>query len=179
MQHVFETEQWLPYPVAQVFAFFADPANLPRLMPRWQRARIESLTLVPPPPPPPDARAAIAAGQGTRITLSFRPLPLSPMRLRWDAEIAEFTWHDRFCDIQRRGPFASWKHCHRIRPETRNNIAGTLLTDHVVYEPPFGPLGTLANALVLRFQIRSAFAFRHKRTPDLIPQTSDPRPQTP
>ncbi|HEY5214106.1 MAG TPA: SRPBCC family protein, partial [Acidobacteriaceae bacterium] len=48
----FHTEQHLPYPIETVFAFFADPANLPRLMPAWQRARIDHATFVPPPPPP-------------------------------------------------------------------------------------------------------------------------------
>ncbi len=40
MRHTFQTEQWLPFPVELVFAFFAYPENLPRLMPAWQKARI-------------------------------------------------------------------------------------------------------------------------------------------
>ena len=169
MRYSYEASQWLPYAVPRVFGFFANPANLPRLMPAWQSARIDSLTIVPPPPAPTDARATTAAGAGTRMTLSFRPVPLSPIRLAWDAEIAEFAWHDHFCDIQlRRGPFVFWRHCHTVRPETRDGIAGTLLTDQVEYEPPFGPLGALANALVLRRQIQGAFAFRQRRTAELL-----------
>lgn len=41
----FTTDQWVPFPVDRVFAFFADPLNLPRLMPAWQDARIDSLEL--------------------------------------------------------------------------------------------------------------------------------------
>ena len=41
MRHSLQTEQWLPYPRERVFAFFADPGNLPPLMPEWQRARVE------------------------------------------------------------------------------------------------------------------------------------------
>ena len=37
MHHTFTSEQWLPYPVEPVFAFFANPENLPRLMPKWQK----------------------------------------------------------------------------------------------------------------------------------------------
>ena len=29
MGYTFQTEQWLPYPVEDVFALFADPRNLP------------------------------------------------------------------------------------------------------------------------------------------------------
>ncbi|GAC1417463.1 MAG: SRPBCC family protein [Acidobacteriaceae bacterium] len=169
MRYTYQASQWLPYPVPRVFGFFANPDNLPRLMPGWQAARIDQITLVPPPPAPPDAQATIAAGTGTRMTLTFRPVPFSPIRLAWDAEIAEFAWHDHFCDIQlRRGPFAYWRHCHNLRAETRDGVPGTLLTDQVVYEPPLGPLGALANRLILSHQIKSAFAFRQKRTAELL-----------
>ena len=50
MRHFFQAEQWLPYPIETVFAFFANPENLPPLMPAWQKARIEKLSIVPPPP---------------------------------------------------------------------------------------------------------------------------------
>jgi hypothetical protein len=54
MVHRFTAGQWLPYPVPFVFAFLADPHNLPGLMPAWQKARVEELKLVarrPLPPP--------------------------------------------------------------------------------------------------------------------------------
>ena len=47
MRHTYITSQWLPYPLPRVFAFFANPANLPRLMPAWQGARIDAISLVP------------------------------------------------------------------------------------------------------------------------------------
>ena len=176
MRYTFQAEQWLPPPVQQIFAFFADPANLPRLMPAWQGARIDSIALIPAPNQPADFPGSTAAGQGTRMTLSFRPVPFSPIRLRWDAEIAAFAWNDHFCDIQlARGPFAFWRHCHRLAPETRNGLPGTLLTDQLEYALPFGPLGRLAHTLAVRRQIQAAFAFRHRRTAELLAQqTSAP-----
>jgi ligand-binding SRPBCC domain-containing protein len=165
MRHHFQSEQWLPYPVEHVFAFFSNPENLPRLMPAWQQARIGKAALVPPPGAPAGSKAA---GVGSRITLTFRPVPLLPLRLSWDAEIDQFAWNDHFCDLQLRGPFRYWHHCHRVSPETRNGVAGTLLRDELTYEPPLGPLGTLANWLAIGRQIRSTFAFRHRRTEDLL-----------
>ena len=175
MRHFFQTEQWLPYPIELVFAFFANPQNLPRLMPAWQKARIENPSIIPAPPQPLDASvqpnlAAVAAGAGTRMTITFRPAPLSPFRISWDAEITEFVWDDHFCDAQLRGPFAFWHHCHCLQRETRDGIHGTLLRDEVIYEMPFGLLGEMAQRLVVDRQFRAMFRYRHQRTSDLLSQ---------
>ncbi len=180
MRHTFQAEQWLPYPIEWVFAFFANPENLPRLMPSWQKARIEEASFVPPPPRPAGSATkfgGIAAGAGTRMTISFRPFPFSPIRVPWDAEIDEFVWNDHFCDTQLRGPFAFWHHCHTLHSEARVNgygasAAGTLLRDHVEYEMHFGALGELAQRLFVEAQFRKMFAYRHKRTAELLPLAS-------
>ncbi len=176
MRHTYHSEQWLPYPVELVFAFFANPENLPRLMPRWQQARIEEAAFAPPPRLGTGSYAlpkSIAAGQGTRMTLSFRPFPYSPVRVPWEAEITEFVWNDHFCDHQLRGPFAYWHHCHSVRSETRTaetgtSSSGTLLHDSVEYELPLGQLGEFANRLVISRQLRSTFDYRHTRTRELL-----------
>lgn len=150
MRYSFQSEQWVPYPRERVFAFFADPANLPPLMPGWQRARVE--------------KAPDSAGTGSLITISFRPVPLLPLRVKWDALITEFRWNEFFCDEQRRGPFKYFRHCHRIRAE-RN---GTVVSDNVEYELPFGVLGDVANNVLMKRQIRSLFRHRQKMLPLLL-----------
>jgi ligand-binding SRPBCC domain-containing protein len=153
MRHNFQTEQWLPYPKERVFAFFAEPGNLPPLMPPWQQARVERVNYAGP-----------SVGEGSVITISFRPLPGIPWRLKWDAQITEFRWNDFFCDEQRRGPFRFFRHCHRIREE-RN---GTIVSDAVEYELPLGLLGDLANALAVKRQLRALFRHRQKMLPKLL-----------
>jgi ligand-binding SRPBCC domain-containing protein len=178
MRHTFHSEQWLPYPVDLIFAFFANPENLPRLMPDWQKTRIEKAAFTQPPPNPSSTAhrfKSIVAGSGTRMTLSFRPFPYSPRRVPWEAEITEFVWNDHFCDRQIRGPFASWSHCHSVSPEIRTNdlgeqISGTLLCDDIEYGLPFGKLGELANNLFLARQLRRTFAYRSSRTCELLPR---------
>ena len=174
MRHIFENEQWLPYPVEQVFAFFANPENLPRLMPKWQKARIEEASFAPPPPRPtgqaPTLRLrGIAAGAGTKMTISFKPFPFSPLRVPWDAEITDFAWNDHFCDSQTRGPFAYWRHCHSVKAEARDT-PGTLLKDRVEYELPMGILGEIAHTVAVRAQLQRIFNFRQKRTVELLGQ---------
>jgi ligand-binding SRPBCC domain-containing protein len=170
MSHVFEAKQWVPYPVPHVFAFFGNPENLPRLMPTWQKARIEEASFAPPPPRPPGPiYPGVVAGAGTKMTISFRPFPYSPLRIPWDAEITEFAWNGHFCDVQHRGPFAHWRHCHHLTPETRNGVEGTLLRDHVEYALPGGPLGDLAANLFGDLQFTYIFGYRHKRTAELLP----------
>src|SRR5579875_2077398 len=117
--YVFQSEQWLPYPVEIVFAFFAQPENLPRLSPKWQKLRIEEAMFRSPGPRPASQFSirSFAAGAGTRLTVSFRPFPLSPLRLPWHVRIAEFEWNDHFCDEQEDGPFRYWRHCHSVRTE--------------------------------------------------------------
>ena len=161
MRHRFQTEQWVPYPKEQVFAFFADPANLPPLMPGWQQARVENVNYV---SPPASAADKVVAGAGSLITISFRPVAGVPLRMKWDAYIAEFRWNDFFCDEQRRSPFKYFRHCHRVWEE-RN---GTVVSDGVEYELPLGVLGDVANGLAMKRQIRTLFSFRQKMLPALL-----------
>ena len=176
MRHTYTAEQWLPYPVEAVFDFFANPENLPRLMPTWQQARIDQANIAAPPWRPgtdlPASQSDKAAGAGSRMTITFLPFPHAPFRVPWDAEITEFEWNSHFCDVQHRGPFAYWRHCHRLEPQLRGALNGTLLRDHVEYELPLGPLGDLANSLFVRRQMTSIFDYRQKRTAELLPNAT-------
>jgi ligand-binding SRPBCC domain-containing protein len=165
MRFTFHSEQWVPHPIDLVFDFFADPANLPLLMPPAQKARIEKTQIVPPPPRPRPASilAATAAGAGSQVVLSFQPIPLLPLRIKWTSEIAAFAWDDHFCDRQIQGPFAYWNHCHRLQAVDGRGLPVTLIADEVEYELPMGALGKLAHRLFLRQIIEGGFAFRHKQ----------------
>jgi ligand-binding SRPBCC domain-containing protein len=171
MRHRFRTTQWLPYAVESVFAFFANPANLPKLHPTWQQARIDEIELH---PPSRNTRSApegtIAAGRGTRVTLSFRPVRLSPVRVSWVALIEDFHWNERFCDRQVEGPFRYWRQCHRMQAwqSEKTGEHGTLLIDTIEYELPFDTLGHLANRLAVRKMLDGLFNHRHRRTEELL-----------
>jgi ligand-binding SRPBCC domain-containing protein len=178
MSFSYHTEQWLSHPAARVFEFFADPANLPLLMPAWQKVRIEQAHILPPPRRP-DSSGSVppAAGVGTRFTLSFRPFPFSPVRVRWEAEITEFSWNRHFCDEQVRGPLAYWKHCHYIRPVRLQGVDATIIADEIEYEVPFGVVGRLLHRLFLRRQIERAFAYRQSQLNRILDSVSSQSPE--
>ena len=170
MRHTFVTEQWVGYSREQVFMFFANPANLPPLMPAWQRARVEKAHFVPPSTTRPGLNTSLIAGKGSLISISFRPVPLVPFRLGWDAYIAEFQWNDCFCDEQRKGPFRYFRHCHSIREEIRGAVRGCVVRDEVQYELPLGWVGEVANRLVVNGQMQMLFRHRQKMLAILLPQ---------
>ncbi len=165
------TEQWLPFPRAVVFAFFANPANLPPLMPAWQHARIDEVTLVPPTLRPEDAPElpGTVAGSGTRLLITARGGPGVPVRLPWLALIEDFRWNEGFCDVQVKGPFAYWRHCHTVRDETRSGEPGTVVRDAVEYTLPLDPLSRLGTPLG-RLAMRALFGYRQRRASELVPQ---------
>jgi len=172
MTQRFETRQWVPFPVELVFAFFANPANLPHLMPPRQKMRIEDVRLQAPPPRPvaqdPARRfLSVAGGVGTEIMISFLPLAWVPKRMSWMARITEFAWNSHLCDEQVRGPFASFRHRHGLQPEAREGVEGTLVADEIEFALPWGVLGQIGGVF-LKHELSRTFAHRQKRLPEIL-----------
>lgn len=139
----FVAVQDLPVSRSQVFAFFADPANLEHLTPPW--LAFESLT-----PPP------LPRGEGAIFDYRIR---VRGLLFRWRTLIDTFVPDERFSDRQRRGPYALWHHTHRFEDLPGG---GTRMTDEVRYQIGWGFLGTIAHALRVRRDIERIFAYRRK-----------------
>jgi hypothetical protein len=84
MIHRVQFEQWVPVGIEKVFLFFANPSNLPRIMPPETRTELAALRLVPPPTvaagQPVIANVNSLAGVGSEIVTSFRLLASLPFR---------------------------------------------------------------------------------------------------
>lgn len=150
-----ESRVWLPRPRADVFAFFADPANLPALMPPSLGVRLTG--------PPPSLRA----GAFFDLRLLWLGLPL-----RWRAFIREWDPPVRFVDVQVRGPYARWEHRHLFLAERD----GTRVEDRVTYRLPLGPLGRLAHRLLVGRQLAAMWAHRRRRVGELLAPVYDDPP---
>jgi ligand-binding SRPBCC domain-containing protein len=168
----FSARQWVPFPVELVFAFFANPANLPHLMPPGMKARIESVDFQAPPPRPQASQEtrryrSVAAGVGSEILISFLPIAWVPRRLGWSARITEFEWNSHFCDEQVAGPFAVFRHRHGIVEELQDGAEGTQVSDEIEFELPFGWAGRTAVPFA-QWQMGRLFAYRQKRLPEVL-----------
>ena len=168
----FESRQWTPYPVELVFAFFANPSNLPHLMPPKLEARIEDARIEPPPVRPvaqdPARRfLSVAAGVGSEILVSFYPIPWVPKRLSCMARITGFEWNSYISDEQARGPFTLFRHRHGIAAEFREGQEGTRVTDAIEFSVPFGMVGRLGSVLARR-ELARAIAHRQMRLPEIL-----------
>jgi len=95
-------------PLEQVFPFFSNPSNLPRIRPPGLRTRLVRLRLM---------RSTVGpegstdhpglAGVGSEIVTSFRIFPWHPWRAEWIAQVVGFEWNHHFEDVQKKGPFKS------------------------------------------------------------------------
>jgi ligand-binding SRPBCC domain-containing protein len=164
MPHHLEFEQWIPFPLERVFAFFSNHENLPRIMPAASATKLVALNLL--------GAGGKAAGVGSTIVTSFRVFPFLPIRAHWTARITEFEKNHYFADVQDKGPFKTWHHRHELREETMVGVAGTLVRDVIDYEVGFGFVGGVVNALFVRRQMRSTFAERQKVLPKLLSEKS-------
>ena len=102
-------------------------------------------------------------------TIRWAGLPL-----RWRTKIIDWTPPRQFIDLQLRGPYALWHHQHTFEPTDRGTV---LCADHVTYKLPGGPLGRVAQPLVVRRQLLEIFRFRRevigRRLGGMTPLQSD------
>jgi ligand-binding SRPBCC domain-containing protein len=163
MIHRVQFDQWVPVVIEKVFLFFANPNNLPRIMPPDSGTKLAALRLA----HPPDSTAPVPnldslAGVGSEIVTSFRPFTFLPFRAEWIALITEFEWNHHFADIQKKGPFRQFQHRHEFTAETRNGASGTTIRDMIEYDPGFSVLGDLAQKLFIAPSLRQTFEYRQR-----------------
>lgn len=135
-----ERQHWIPRPIEEVFAFFADARNLETITPPWLRFKILS-------------PGAIAMREGTRIRycLHWHRLPL-----RWLTVIESWNPPAEFVDVQERGPYRLWRHTHTFTQVD----GGTRIRDVVQYALPLGILGGLAHAWFVKRDLDAIFDYR-------------------
>ena len=167
--YTFITEQWVPAALDDVFAFFADPQNLPRLSPPELDLKLGNVELTAPGfvPAPYNRRLAQFAGAGSAVEVHFRP-PEFSIPLAHTAHITEFVWGRAFRDHAAHWPLLRWDHKHEFSALERNGVAGTLVRDLVRYAVGPGFLGALLHWLFVRRAITEMFAYRQRALEKII-----------
>ena len=153
-EYVLERKQLIRRPLEEVFAFFSDVGNLEAITPPWLYFQI----LTPRP-------ILIQAG----MLIDYR-IRLCGIPLKWRTKIDSYEPLVRFSDTQVRGPYQFWHHTH----EFKATAEGVLMTDHVRYAIPLGPLGVVARWLFVRRQLQQIFDYRAAKIETLLSPTMIP-----
>ncbi len=140
--YTFSRTQIVEMPLSRCWEFFSDPRNLEKITPPSLRFRIKS-----------DLPPKVYPGLMIQYTVS----PLLGVPLTWLTEIVQVNEPHYFADEQRAGPYRLWHHEHFFRGLEGGRVE---MRDLIHYAPPFGPLGAIINALIVRRQIEKIFDFR-------------------
>jgi ligand-binding SRPBCC domain-containing protein len=143
----FDAVLTVPRPLAEVFEFFLDPANLVKVS-------------------PPELHMRLVEGPrrlqlGSVIVLQGRRWGV-PQRVV--SEVTAFESGASFVDEQRQGPFRRWRHVHRFEAVPD----GARIVDHIEYEPPGGLLGLVATPQLLARDLEWVYTYRCEKLRDLL-----------
>lgn len=136
------SEQIIPSTIDEVWNFISSPGNLKEITPRYMNFEITSKNL--------------PEKMYEGMIISYKVSPLPALRMTWVTEITYVEEKKYFVDEQRIGPYKMWHHQHKIEAVS----GGVKMTDIVSYQPPFGFLGSIANFLFIKRQLKKIFDFR-------------------
>jgi len=134
--------QKVPGTIHQIWDFIAAPANLKKITPPYMGFDITS--------------GALSSKMYPGMIISYQVRPVLGIKTTWVTEITHVTELEYFVDEQRIGPYTMWHHEHKIEAIE----GGVLMTDIVSYVPPFGFIGSVANALFIKRQLHEIFNYR-------------------
>ncbi len=136
--------------VSEAWDFFSSPKNLKVITPPHMGFDITSKM----------HSDKMYAGQIIR----YKVKPLAGIPMNWTTEITQVNEPQFFIDEQRQGPYKMWHHQHHFEAKD----GGVLMTDIIHYQPPMGILGNLANAVLIKKQLKGIFDFRKTKIEELF-----------
>ncbi|MDB5153965.1 MAG: hypothetical protein JWR54_2716 [Mucilaginibacter sp.] len=136
-------ETFIPTTLDKAWDFFSSPLNLAKITPPEMSFMTTS-----------DYKEGAKMYPGMIIT--YKVSPLLGIRMNWMTEITYVKEKEYFVDEQRFGPYALWHHQHHFKEME----GGVMMTDIIHYAIPYGFIGTLANNLLVKNQIKKIFDYR-------------------
>lgn len=147
--YLLERTQMIPLSRTATFAFFSDAFNLERITPPYLKFKV----LTPQP-------IHLQTGALIEYQLSLYGVPF-----RWRTLIEAWEPERLFIDRQINGPYSLWHHTHTFEEVGPQQ---TLMRDIVRYRVEWGPLGSLAHALLVERSVRDIFDYRAKVVGELL-----------
>lgn len=135
-------KQFIPRPMDEVWSFFSRPENLNAITPPDMSFEILSEI------------SNIDMYEG--MIIQYKISPFLGIKMDWVTEITHVKDRQFFIDEQRFGPYALWHHQHHFKEVE----GGIQMEDILHYKVPYGPIGTLADALFVDQKIESIFQYR-------------------
>jgi len=146
-----EFTQKLPVDLAAAWDFFSSPMNLAEITPTDMTFDVTSPNM-----------------EGTKIypglIITYKVAPIAGIKLNWVTEITHVKDQAYFIDEQRFGPFAFWHHQHHFEKIE----GGVLMHDILHYGIGWGPIGAIADAIMVNKKINEIFKFRYQKVADLF-----------
>ncbi|WP_316805079.1 SRPBCC family protein [Pedobacter nototheniae] len=146
-----EFRQKIPLDLNHTWDFFSSPLNLSEITPDDMTFEVTS---------PGMEQAKMYPG----LIITYKVSPLLGIKLNWVTEITHVKDKEYFIDEQRFGPFAFWHHNHHF--ETIEG--GVLMHDILHYSIGWGPIGLIANHMIVAKKINEIFNFRYKKVEELF-----------
>jgi ligand-binding SRPBCC domain-containing protein len=98
--------------------------------------------------------------------IRYKVKPFAGIPMSWTSEISQVNKPHFFIDEQRQGPYKMWHHQHHFEEKE----SGVLMTDIIHYWPPMGLLGNIANAILIKKQLKDIFDYRKIKIEELFHQ---------
>jgi ligand-binding SRPBCC domain-containing protein len=147
--HQLHSKQVLPISKEEAWDFLSDPKNLKVITPNAMGFQVLS-----------GADKKMYAGQ----IIQYNVTPFPGFKTRWVSEITHVKQGEYFVDEQVFGPYALWHHKHFINV----TVDGVEMEDIIDYKAPFGILGQLANAILIKNQLKQIFKYREEKLIELF-----------
>jgi ligand-binding SRPBCC domain-containing protein len=139
-----EQRQFLPRTsLDEVWEFLANPRTVAAVSPPDLGLRVTS-------EPP------VRVYPGLIVTYDLEVLPR--VRWHWVTEVTHIREGRLLVDEQRFGPFRMWHHEHHLAAHD----GGVEVRDLITYALPLGPLGVLADLVLVSHRLERTFAFRRR-----------------
>jgi len=146
-----EFKQKLPIDLDAAWDFFSSPLNLAEITPKDMAFDVISPNM---------ANTKMYPG----LIITYKVSPLFGIKLNWVTEITHVKDKEYFIDEQRFGPFAFWHHQHHFEKID----GGILMQDILHYSIGWGPIGSIANAVIVNNKINKIFKFRYQKVEEIF-----------